>query len=70
MIVSNKRITKALIRLRGMHRLVCAFTVRKPPKTGFLASSDKKKKTKRQEKLQTRKEYDKIVVTEISFVFI
>ena len=33
MIVSNKRITKALMR-----RLVCAFVVRKPLKTGFLAS--------------------------------
>ena len=31
-ILSNKRLTKALI------RLVCAFAVRKPPKIGFLAS--------------------------------
>ena len=38
MILSNKRITKALIRLC---RLVCAFVVRKPPKTGFLASKIK-----------------------------
>ena len=33
----KKRITKALIRLR-MRRLVCACVVRKPPKTGFLAT--------------------------------
>ena len=31
MILSKKRIIKALI------RLVCAYVVRKPPKTGFLA---------------------------------
>ena len=35
MIVSKKRITKALISLRG---LISAFVVRKDPKTGFLAS--------------------------------
>ena len=35
MILSNKRITKALIRL---HRLVCAFVVHKLWKTGFLTS--------------------------------
>ena len=37
MILCNKRITKALIRLR---RLICAYVVRPPPppsKTGFLA---------------------------------
>ena len=36
MTLSIKQITKALIRL--MHRLVCVFVVRKPPKTGFLAT--------------------------------
>ena len=38
-ILSNKRITKVLIRLHQplhLHRLVCAFVVNKPPKTGFL----------------------------------
>ena len=34
MILSNKQLTKALIRL---YRLVCAFVVCKLPKTGFLA---------------------------------
>ena len=45
MVLFNKLITKAQIRLRGcagwsaqMRRLVCAFVVRKLPKTGFLAS--------------------------------
>ena len=43
MILSKKRITKALIRLHGcadqtawMRRLVCACVVRNPPDTGFL----------------------------------
>ena len=35
MIISNKRITKAQIRLC---RVVCTFVVRKHPKAGFLAS--------------------------------
>ena len=34
MILFNKRITNALI---SMRRLVCAFVVGKPPKTGFVA---------------------------------
>ena len=34
MILSSKRITKALI---SLHRQVCAFVVRNPPETGFLA---------------------------------
>ena len=36
MVLSKQRIIKALIRLRIW--LVCAFVVRKPPKTGFLAT--------------------------------
>ena len=38
MILSNKGITKATDQTVRMSRLVCAFVVRKPPKTGFLAS--------------------------------
>ena len=35
MILSNKQITKALISILSMRRLVCAFVVRKPQNTGF-----------------------------------
>ena len=34
-ILSNKQITKAQT---SLHKLVCTFVVRKPPKTGFLVS--------------------------------
>ena len=37
-ILSNKGITKALIRLRGLRILVCALVVRKLPKSGILTS--------------------------------
>ena len=35
--ISNKRMTKGPNQAARMCRLVCAFVVRKPPKTGFLA---------------------------------
>ena len=41
MILYNKPITKGLIRLCIMRRLVCAFVVHKPQKTGFLAARPK-----------------------------
>ena len=37
-ILSNKRITKGTDQTARMRRLVCAFVVRKPQKTGFLGS--------------------------------
>ena len=38
MILFNKQITKVLNQTVGMCRLVCAFVIRKPQKTGFLAA--------------------------------
>ena len=38
MLLSKKQIIKALIHIARMRRLVCAFVVRTPQKTGFLAS--------------------------------
>ena len=38
MILYNKRTTKGADQTAHMRRLVCAFVVRKPPKTGFLTT--------------------------------